>query len=240
MRQEERKNQNAPLDVEQHSEGDEVLLGETCVVDQQTGPERSCTKEDDRHFDNLSKQLYMNNASLKKKKNTASCRYCSRHYRSGVAPAWAAAWRRPAWRVAAWWGQSWATTARICSQRGERSSSPAGAAKAAPPRSPAAWGSEEGGGGGDGQLGKILKNLSGWACGTAPTGWEIYWTHSDLSPQHRHNLPHHADQVFVFVRVVGEPDGLTDGQDFFTHVAKREKKTPVYMSSCTAFESANE
>lgn len=66
MRQEERKKkkQNAPLDVEQHSKGGEVLLGEACVVDQQAGPERSCTKEEDRHFDNLAEQLYMNNASF--------------------------------------------------------------------------------------------------------------------------------------------------------------------------------
>lgn len=44
-REEKRKEKNVPLDVEQHSEGDKVLFGEACVIDQQAGPERSCAKE---------------------------------------------------------------------------------------------------------------------------------------------------------------------------------------------------
>lgn len=38
---------NLPLGIEQHREGDKVLLGEACVVNQQAGPEGSCT--DHRH-----------------------------------------------------------------------------------------------------------------------------------------------------------------------------------------------
>jgi len=51
-----------------------------------------------------------------------------------------------------------------------------------------------------------------------------YCTHPDLSLQHSDNLPHHSNQVLIFVRVVCEPDSFTYGQDFFTDIAEENLK----------------
>lgn len=49
---------------------------------------------------------------------------------------------------------------------------------------------------------------------------EICRTHSDLALQHRHNLAHHSNQVFIFVCVVSEPNSFTYGQDFLTDITE--------------------
>lgn len=55
-------------------------------------------------------------------------------------------------------------------------------------------------------------------------GKVCYCTYPDLAPQHRHDFSHHPNQVLIFIGVVCEPNSLTDGQDFFTNVASKEKK----------------
>lgn len=210
----------SPLGVEQHSKGDKVLFGEARVVHEQAGPEGSCTQGDLKTLSwgykfYLSDNRHMNYMSALHLFKTGLVWKC--YYHSDVVPVWAAARRRPLWRVAAWRRWRREETVRRCSWRGEWSSSPAGAASAAPPQSPAVWGSEWG-------EGISVLNLVWVSECAVHRGWAMCCTHSDLSLQHGHNLPHHADEVFVFVCVVGEPDSFTDGQDFFADIAKRDEK----------------
>lgn len=91
-----------PFDIEQHGERDKVLLGESCVVNQQARPERGCREDDHGHksnatlalsslnmFDNdlCSMSIFKSNGCIPLLKQ-AACYLCSRcYYHSDVVLA---------------------------------------------------------------------------------------------------------------------------------------------------------